>query len=56
MGEVNRVWAVKAAIGRAGHKVKGSILASDGFFPFKDSVEALAKAGVTANNSTRWLY
>lgn len=48
MGEVNRVWAVKAAIERAGEKVKDSVLASDGFFPFKDSVEALAKAGVTA--------
>ena len=48
MGEVNRVWAVKAAIERADDKVKGSVLASDGFFPFKDSVEALAKAGVTA--------
>lgn len=48
MGEVNRVWAVKAAIERAGDKVKGSVLASDGFFPFKDSVEALAEAGVTA--------
>lgn len=48
MGEVNRVWAVKAAIERAGEKVKDSVLASDGFFPFKDSVEALAKAGVKA--------
>lgn len=48
MGEVNRVWAVEAAIDRGGEKVKGSALASDGFFPFKDSVEALAKAGVTA--------
>ncbi|MBU5436437.1 bifunctional phosphoribosylaminoimidazolecarboxamide formyltransferase/IMP cyclohydrolase [Tissierella sp. MSJ-40] len=48
MGEVNRVWAVKNAISRSEEKVKGSVLASDGFFPFKDSVEALAKAGVTA--------
>ena len=48
MGEVNRVWAVEASIERAGEKVEGSVLASDGFFPFKDSVEALAKAGVTA--------
>ena len=48
MGETNRVWAVENAIERAGSKVKGSVLASDGFFPFKDSVEALAKAGVTA--------
>lgn len=48
LGEVNRVWAVENAIERAGDKAKGAVLASDGFFPFKDSVEALAKAGVTA--------
>ncbi len=48
MGEVNRVWAVENAISRSEEKVKRSVLASDGFFPFKDSVEALAKAGVTA--------
>ncbi|HHV38864.1 MAG TPA: bifunctional phosphoribosylaminoimidazolecarboxamide formyltransferase/IMP cyclohydrolase [Tepidimicrobium sp.] len=48
MGEVSRIWAVESAIARAGEKAKGSVLASDGFFPFKDSVEALAKAGVTA--------
>ena len=48
LGEVNRIWAVQNAIERAGNKAKGSVLASDGFFPFKDSVEALAKAGVTA--------
>ena len=48
MGQVNRIWAVKAAIKRCGDKAKGSVLASDGFFPFKDSIEALAKAGVTA--------
>ena len=48
MREVNRLWAVEAAIDRAGEETKGSVLASDGFFPFKDSVEALAKAGVTA--------
>lgn len=48
MGETNRVWAVEKAIERAGDKAQGSVLASDGFFPFKDSVEALAKAGITA--------
>lgn len=48
MGQVNRIWAVESSIERAGEKVKGSALASDGFFPFKDSVEVLAKAGVTA--------
>lgn len=48
LGEVNRLWAVENAINRAGDKVKGAVLASDGFFPFKDSIELLAKAGVTA--------
>lgn len=48
VGEVNRFWAVENAIKRAGDKVKGSVLASDAFFPFKDSIEVLAKAGVTA--------
>ncbi|QQY80159.1 phosphoribosylaminoimidazolecarboxamide formyltransferase/IMP cyclohydrolase [Keratinibaculum paraultunense] len=48
LGEVNRIWAVENAIERAGDKAKCAVLASDGFFPFKDSVEALAKAGVTA--------
>ncbi len=48
LGEVNRVWAVENAINRAGDKVKGAVLASDGFFPFTDSIELLAKAGVTA--------
>ncbi|NMA86359.1 MAG: bifunctional phosphoribosylaminoimidazolecarboxamide formyltransferase/IMP cyclohydrolase [Tissierellia bacterium] len=48
MGETNRVWAVEKAIERAGEKAIGSVLASDGFFPFKDSIEALAKAGITA--------
>ena len=48
LGEVNRVWAVENAINRAGDKVVGSVLASDGFFPFKDSIELLAKAGIRA--------
>ena len=47
-GEVNRFWAVENAIKRAGAKAKGSVLASDGFFPFKDSIEALGKAGIRA--------
>lgn len=48
MGETNRVWAVEKAIERAGDQAKGAVLASDGFFPFKDSIEALAQAGITA--------
>lgn len=48
MGQVNRIWAVEQAIEHGGEKTLGSVLASDGFFPFGDSIEALAKAGVTA--------
>ncbi|NLC44064.1 MAG: bifunctional phosphoribosylaminoimidazolecarboxamide formyltransferase/IMP cyclohydrolase, partial [Clostridiales bacterium] len=47
-GQVNRIWAVEHAIERSGEKVKGSVLASDAFFPFDDCVEAAAKAGITA--------
>jgi phosphoribosylaminoimidazolecarboxamide formyltransferase/IMP cyclohydrolase len=39
---------VENAVERANDKVKGSVLASDGFFPFKDSVELLGQSGVTA--------
>lgn len=48
LGEVNRIWAVENAIERGGERVDGSVLASDGFFPFKDSIERLAKAKVSA--------
>lgn len=48
LGEVNRFWASQKAIERSGADVAGSILASDGFFPFKDSIEVLGKAGVKA--------
>lgn len=47
-GQTNRIWAAEAAIQRAGDKVKGSVMASDAFFPFPDCVEAAAKAGITA--------
>ncbi|MEW9121747.1 MAG: bifunctional phosphoribosylaminoimidazolecarboxamide formyltransferase/IMP cyclohydrolase [Thermotaleaceae bacterium] len=47
-GQVNRIWAVENAIKQANISVKGSVLASDAFFPFPDCVEAAAKAGVTA--------
>jgi len=48
LGEVNRYWAVKNAIERAEDDNKGAVCASDAFFPFGDSVEALAEAGITA--------
>ncbi len=33
---------------RAGDKAKGAVLASDAFFPFPDSIDKAAAAGVTA--------
>ncbi|MDF2546697.1 MAG: purH [Anaerosolibacter sp.] len=47
-GQVNRIWAVENAIRQSLVEVKGSVLASDAFFPFADCVEAAAKAGITA--------
>ncbi|MCT4604711.1 MAG: bifunctional phosphoribosylaminoimidazolecarboxamide formyltransferase/IMP cyclohydrolase [Marinisporobacter sp.] len=47
-GQVNRIWAVENAIKQANIPVKGSVMASDAFFPFSDCVEAAAKEGVTA--------
>ncbi|MFJ7748228.1 bifunctional phosphoribosylaminoimidazolecarboxamide formyltransferase/IMP cyclohydrolase [Peribacillus sp. NPDC097295] len=47
-GQMNRVGAAKIALEQAGKRVAGSALASDAFFPMDDTVEAAAKAGVTA--------
>lgn len=47
-GQMNRVYSVQIAVDRAGDRARGSVLASDAFFPFADSVEAAAKAGITA--------
>ncbi|HZW68481.1 MAG TPA: bifunctional phosphoribosylaminoimidazolecarboxamide formyltransferase/IMP cyclohydrolase [Pseudogracilibacillus sp.] len=47
-GQMNRVGAAKIAIEQAGEKTKGAVLASDAFFPMPDTVEAAAKAGITA--------
>ncbi|MEH1902886.1 MAG: bifunctional phosphoribosylaminoimidazolecarboxamide formyltransferase/IMP cyclohydrolase [Nostoc sp.] len=47
-GQMNRVGSVKIALEQAGEKAKGAILASDGFFPFDDSVRTAATAGITA--------
>lgn len=48
MGQVNRVDSAKLAVSRAGDRAKGSVGASDAFFPFADGVEILANAGVVA--------
>ena len=47
-GQPNRVDAARIAIGRAGENSRGAAAASDAFFPFGDTVEELARAGVTA--------
>lgn len=47
-GQMNRVGAAKIAIEQAGELAKGSVLASDAFFPMSDTVEAAAKAGISA--------
>jgi phosphoribosylaminoimidazolecarboxamide formyltransferase/IMP cyclohydrolase len=47
-GQMSRVVSVQIACEKAGDKARGSVLASDAFFPFPDGVEAGARAGVTA--------
>ena len=47
-GQMNRVGSVKLALEQAGDQAKGAILASDGFFPFDDSVKTAAEAGISA--------
>lgn len=47
-GQPNRVDCVRIAIERAGEKARGAVLASDAFFPFSDSIQLAAQAGVTA--------
>jgi phosphoribosylaminoimidazolecarboxamide formyltransferase / IMP cyclohydrolase len=47
-GQMNRVGSVNIALAQAGEKAKGAILASDGFFPFDDSVRTASAAGISA--------
>ena len=47
-GQMNRVDSVRIAAWRAGETAKGSVLASDAFFPFADGLQAAAEAGLTA--------
>jgi phosphoribosylaminoimidazolecarboxamide formyltransferase/IMP cyclohydrolase len=49
MGQVNRVDSVRLAVSRAGaDRAKGSVCASDAYFPFADGPELLIEAGVKA--------
>ncbi len=47
-GQMSRVESVTIACRKAGDQAKGSVLASDAFFPFPDGVELAASHGVTA--------
>ncbi|UJF32685.1 bifunctional phosphoribosylaminoimidazolecarboxamide formyltransferase/IMP cyclohydrolase [Paenibacillus hexagrammi] len=47
-GQMNRVGSAKIAIEQAGEKAKGSVMASDAYFPKGDTLELAAKAGITA--------
>jgi len=47
-GQMSRVDSVEISISKAGDKTKGSVLGSDAFFPFPDSIERAAAAGVAA--------
>lgn len=45
-GQMSRIDSVSIALEKAGEAAKGAYLASDAFFPFRDSIEALAAAGI----------
>ncbi len=47
-GDQSRVGAAERALARAGDRARGAVAASDAFFPFRDGLDALAAAGVTA--------
>ena len=47
-GQMNRVGSAEIALKQAGEAARGAVLSSDAFFPFRDTVDAAAKAGITA--------
>ncbi len=47
-GQMNRVGSAQLALAAAGEKARGAVLASDGFFPFDDTVKLAASHGITA--------
>ena len=46
-GQVSRVDAVHMALRKGGENVKGGVLASDAFFPFRDSIDTVKDSGIT---------
>lgn len=47
-GQVSRIDAVRIALEKAAGRQNGSVLASDAFFPFRDSIDQIGKSGITA--------
>ncbi|MEB3275345.1 MAG: bifunctional phosphoribosylaminoimidazolecarboxamide formyltransferase/IMP cyclohydrolase, partial [Cyanobacteriota bacterium] len=47
-GQMNRVGSARLALEAAGGRAKGAVLASDGFFPFDDTVRLAADFGIGA--------
>jgi phosphoribosylaminoimidazolecarboxamide formyltransferase/IMP cyclohydrolase len=47
-GQMSRVDAVKTAVMKGGERLRGSVAASDAFFPFRDGPDAIAASGATA--------
>ena len=47
-GQTNRVGSAQLALAAAGERASGAVLASDGFFPFDDTVRLAASHGITA--------
>lgn len=48
IGQTSRVYSAKIGAINACESVKGSVVASDGFFPFRDGIDVLYEMGVTA--------
>lgn len=47
-GQVSRIDSVEIAMKKAGHRIHGSILCSDAFFPFRDSIDKISDSGIKA--------
>jgi phosphoribosylaminoimidazolecarboxamide formyltransferase/IMP cyclohydrolase len=47
-GQMNRVGSAQIALAAAGERARGAVLASDGFFPFDDTVRLAASHGISA--------
>jgi len=48
MGQPSRIGAVELALKRAGERAEGAVMASDAFFPYRDSIDVAVEKGVSA--------